>query len=96
MKRTHIPFYETYEDAKQKNTEKLHYFKVVAQTEEEHWYDCTRYTLYLLVDESDPDNMFVAIYNREYKRFIPYSMTVQQFLNTKYNNDMRRLLASVC
>ena len=93
MRKTHIPFYETYEDAKNRDESKLHYFKVVSETLDTCWYDCHDFSVYLLVDESNPDNMIVASYVDDYG-FVPNKMSVQQFLNLKYDNDMHRLIAN--
>ena len=93
MKRTHIPFYRTYEEAKVADESKLHYFKVVSETETRDFLGYGEYTLYLLADESDPSIQFVAVYSEGYG-FVPRDMSVQRFLNLKYDNDMHRLVAN--
>lgn len=94
MKKTHIPFYSTYEAAKKEDKSQLHYFRVVAETEIHNWYQFDYETYYLLVDEKDQMIQFVAVYRDDIKRFIPAGFSVQQFLNTKYDNDMHRLIAN--
>lgn len=96
MKRTHIPFYDTYEAAQREDKTHLHYFKVVSQTEISNWYDGFTQTHYLLVDEKDQDIKFVAVYNPDKKKFIAIGyMPVQEFLNKKYDNDMHQLIAKL-
>lgn len=90
MKKTHIPFYETYEDAKSENKSKLHYFKVVDKHEYRHWYDDSVYTNYLLVDENDPELMIVATYSKG-RGYVALTESVQTFLDRKFKDDMERL-----